>query len=316
MSPTLTPTPIPQKLTLGDYSRELWKFSRPHTIVGTSLSVLALFVLAIAEAQTPISTLNVGQVLGTLIACLLGNIYIVGLNQLEDIDIDRINKPSLPLASGRLTVKQGRWIVGLAGVGSLALSWSMGWVLGATVSLSLAIGTAYSLPPIRLKQFPLLAALCILGVRGFIVNLGIFSHFSQVFGGSGNSSPNIYLLAGFVMVFSIAIALFKDVPDLDGDRQYQIQTFTLILGKQRIFEICLWLIGLSYLGMMGAAFLDSFTLSQGVAIAGHGGLLLLLILRSRRVDLEDKEAIARFYQFIWKLFFLEYVLFPVSVLLR
>lgn len=315
MPSTLTPTPIPPKLTLAGFCRELWKFSRPHTIIGTTSSVLALFVLVMAEGPIPRLWLAGIQLAGTLIACLLGNLYIVGLNQLEDIEIDRINKPSLPLAAGRLTVDRGRWIVGLAGIGSLALAWGMGWMLGATVSLSLAIGTAYSLPPIRLKRFPLLAALCILGVRGFIVNLGIFSHFSRVMGGSGRLTPNIWLLASFVMAFSIAIALFKDVPDRDGDRQYRIQTFTLILGQRRIFEICLWLIGWSYLGMVAAAFVGEFTLNRGMTAAGHGCLLILLLLRSRRVDLADRRSIARFYQFIWKLFFLEYLLFPTSALL-
>jgi homogentisate phytyltransferase/homogentisate geranylgeranyltransferase len=47
----------------------------------------------------------------------------------------------------------------------------------------------------------------------------------------------------------------------------------------------------------------------------HGGLLLLLWWRSQNVDLEDKSAIAQFYQFIWKLFFLEYLLFPISCFL-
>jgi hypothetical protein len=49
------------------------------------------------------------------LACLLGNLYIVGLNQLEDVDIDRINKPHLPMAAGEFTLTDGRWIVSLAG---------------------------------------------------------------------------------------------------------------------------------------------------------------------------------------------------------
>nr|XP_029146024.1 probable homogentisate phytyltransferase 2, chloroplastic isoform X5 [Arachis hypogaea] len=34
-----------------------------------------------------------------MVAALFMNIYIVGLNQLSDIEIDKINKPYLPLAS-------------------------------------------------------------------------------------------------------------------------------------------------------------------------------------------------------------------------
>jgi homogentisate phytyltransferase/homogentisate geranylgeranyltransferase len=37
--------------------------------------------------------------------------------------------------------------------------------------------------------------------------------------------------------------------------------------------------------------------------------------QSFKVDLQDNSAIAQFYQFIWKLFFLEYLLFPAACLL-
>jgi homogentisate phytyltransferase / homogentisate geranylgeranyltransferase len=47
---------------------------------------------------------------------LLMNICIVGLNQLYDVEIDRVNKPYLPLASGELSEQQGRWLV--AGTGA------------------------------------------------------------------------------------------------------------------------------------------------------------------------------------------------------
>jgi homogentisate phytyltransferase / homogentisate geranylgeranyltransferase len=43
--------------------------------------------------------------------------------------------------------------------------------------------------------------------------------------------------------------------------------------------------------------------------------LIALWVLSRRVDLQDKASIAQFYQFIWKLFFLEYLLFPIACLL-
>ena len=135
----------------------LWKFWRPHTVIGTSLSVLGLMAIVLAglPASTGLQPGQIGSLVGLALAsCLLGNLYIVGLNQLEDVAIDRINKPHLPLAAGEFTLHDGRWIVALAGLGALGLAALGGpWLLGLVV-LSLAIGTAYSLPPIRLKRFP------------------------------------------------------------------------------------------------------------------------------------------------------------------
>jgi homogentisate phytyltransferase/homogentisate geranylgeranyltransferase len=52
-----------------------------------------------------------------------------------------------------------------------------------------------------------------------------------------------------------------------------------------------------------------------LVIFAHLGLLILLWWRSRGVNLEDKSEISQFYQFIWKLFFLEYLIFPLACLL-
>lgn len=291
---------------------QLWKFSRPHTIIGTTLSVLALYTIAIATTDSSISQLNPLQLLGTWIACILGNIYIVGLNQLYDIEIDRVNKPDLPLASGKLSIVQGKWIVGITGICGIAIGAFLGkWLLG-TVLVSLAIGTAYSLPPIRFKQYPLLAAICILTVRGCIVNLGLFSHFNLTLTGTEIVPPTIWVLTSFILVFTIAIAIFKDVPDLEGDRQYQIQTFTMVVGKSNIFYLTRWAITIAYLGTIIAGLLILPTVNIWFLVISHTGLLGLLWWRSQDIDLEDKGAIADFYQFIWKLFFLEYAIFPIA----
>ena len=161
------------------FLKSFWQFFRPHTIIGTSLSVLALYLIALGSTNTAIAISNVKIMLAVWLACLCGNVYIVGLNQLTDVEIDRINKPDLPLASGSFTLKQGWIIVALMGISAIAIAGlSSTWLL-ATVGISLLIGTAYSLPPIRLKQFPLLAAFCILTVRGIVVNIGLFLHYSQ-----------------------------------------------------------------------------------------------------------------------------------------
>ena len=152
----------------------LWKFSRPHTIIGTSLSVWALYLITLATNNSEFSSLNLEPMLIAWLVCLCGNVYIVGLNQLTDVEIDRINKPHLPLAAGEFSLAQGGWIIGITGLVAIAVAALSGLWLFTTVAISLLIGTAYSVPPIRLKQFPLLAAFCILTVRGIVVNLGLF----------------------------------------------------------------------------------------------------------------------------------------------
>ncbi len=40
-----------------------------------------------------------------MIALLLGNAFIVGINQIYDKEIDVLNKPFLPVASGEMSVR-------------------------------------------------------------------------------------------------------------------------------------------------------------------------------------------------------------------
>ena len=44
------------------------------------------------------------------VLCLLcGNGYIVGINQIYDVDIDTVNKPFLPVAAGESRLWLSRW---------------------------------------------------------------------------------------------------------------------------------------------------------------------------------------------------------------
>ena len=304
------------QISRGGWLYSLWKFSRPHTIIGTTLSVLSLYLVAISSNSSPLPTAySLLSLVGAWLACICGNIYIVGLNQLEDVDIDKINKPDLPVASGEFSLAMGRLIVAVTGISALLLAWLFGPFLLGMVALSLLIGTAYSLPPIRLKRFPFWAALCIFGVRGAIVNLGLYLHFSWVLQQNQGISAKVWVLTLFILVFTFAIAIFKDIPDMEGDLQYNITTFTIQLGKQAVFDLARWVITVCYVGMILVGLLHLAEVSSVFLVIANVAALSVMWWQSRKVDLEDKSAIARFYQFIWKLFFTEYLIFPVACLL-
>ncbi|NJM71336.1 MAG: homogentisate phytyltransferase [Scytonema sp. RU_4_4] len=294
----------------GNWFYSFWKFSRPHTIIGTSLSVLGLYLIAVASD----GNYSLLSLLGAWIACLCGNIYIVGLNQLEDVAIDKINKPHLPVAAGEFSLTTGKLIVAITGVLALLVALLQGPFLFGMVVISLVIGTAYSLPPIRLKRFPFWAALCIFSVRGAIVNLGLFLHYSWVFKQSQSITAAVWVLTLFILVFTFAIAIFKDIPDMEGDMLYNIKTFTLTIGKQAVFNLALWVITVCYVGMIVVGVLRLAEVSSVFLVITHLVALAWMWWRSRQVDLQQKSEIARFYQFIWKLFFLEYLIFPIACL--
>lgn len=67
-------------------------------------------------------------------------------NQLCDVEIDKVNKPYLPLASGEFSMATGYAIVGISTALSLAIGWASGSpALMATLVVSWLLGLAYSI---------------------------------------------------------------------------------------------------------------------------------------------------------------------------
>ena len=286
------------------------RFSRLHTVVGTSLSILALYLLALSMSDY--QDWHLLALLLTLVSCLGANIYIVGLNQITDVEIDRINKPYLPLASGAFSMRLGYSLITVSVILSLAIAFYIGKYLLLTVLLSLALGTAYSLPPFRLKRFYFWAAFCIIAVRGIIVNLLLFLNFHFIINGRENIPPAVWLLTGTIFIYSIVIAWFKDIPDMEGDSQYEIRTLSLRIGARKVFRIGNILISLIYGSLVILPFLLTLQVNGFVFAGAHLLLLSLLWMANSRVDLQQKATVQRYYQFIWVLFFLEYITFATA----
>ncbi len=286
------------------------RFSRLHTVIGTSLSITTLYVLALSFSDY--QHLHVGTWLLTLLSCLGANIYIVGLNQITDVGIDRINKPYLPLASGAFSMRLGYIIISLSVFISLVIALTLGRFLALAVILSLMLGTMYSLPPFRLKRFYFWAAFCIIAVRGLIVNTLLFLHFHSIISLKADLPPVIWLLTATIFIYSIIIAWFKDIPDMEGDKQFNINTLTLRLGAKNVFYIGNGLITAIYLSLMALPFYTDLEISKGFFLTAHLFLLTALWIVNSRVKIHSKTSFKLYYQFIWILFFLEYITFAVA----
>jgi homogentisate phytyltransferase / homogentisate geranylgeranyltransferase len=286
-------------------ARVLWRFSRPHTVLGTTVSVLALYVIAADAGHAT----GAPDLLATLVAAWCVNVAIVGINQVEDVDIDRINKPDLPIAAGDLSLGAAKAIVAFATVVPVAMALTQGPIELGAVLLALSAGAAYSMPPLRLKRFPVLAALSIMLVRAAVVNLGVYGHFAR----SLHDVPGVvWALTLFVLPFSAAIAVLKDVPDVEGDRRFRIRTFSVRLGPRRVMEIAFAGLAAAYLGMAIAGPIALPGVNAPLFAAGHGAALAALAAWAARADPDDPAAFTRFYMRIWQLFFAEYALVALS----
>lgn len=289
--------------SLQDGLDAFYRFSRPHTVIGTALSIMSVSLLAV-EKVSDISPLFFTGMFQAIVAALFMNVYIVGLNQLSDIEIDKVNKPYLPLASGEYSVKTGVMIVSSFAIISFWLGWIVGsWPLFWALFISFVLGTAYSinLPMLRWKRFAFIAALCILAVRAVIVQIAFYLHMqTYVYARPAAFTKPVIFATAFMSFFSVVIALFKDIPDIVGDKIFGIRSFTVRLGQERVFWICISLLEMAYLVAILVGATSPFIWSKSITIAGHIMLASLLWARAKSIDLQSKTAITSFYMFIWK----------------
>ena len=309
----------------------LWKFSRPHTIIGSALAIPSLHLLASPTLGIALSLPNLVACVGAMIPACLMNLYITGLNQITDVEIDKVNKPYLPIAAGLLNMKDAIVTVVLALVASLVMGLSYG-TQGLNVALwgSAVLGTTYSLEPFRLKRFPALAAFCIVAVRGAIINASFYAHAKAAVLGSPGATVlgclatdrACFLSSLFFGVFGLVIALMKDVPDVVGDRLANVNTFSVRLGQAQVFTGMRRLLSGLFWGV-SATFVN-----QAIRAVSNNSMLLAACRlvtaaasawagwsvrqQSQSVNPEDNDQVYSYYMHLWKLFYMSYLVLPFA----
>lgn len=293
----------------------LWKFARPHTVIGTLISIFTLYLMVCSGAAPGSFQSHIPLLILAFCTGLFCNIYIVGINQVEDIELDKINKPELPLASGELNIKQARFICWFCFAAALILGVTISLLLLAVVSFSMFMGWAYSRPPFYLRKHHLPAAIAIASVRGVMVNAGAFLVFSKEINGFYEYGTDIQILTGFVVFFTIVIAWFKDLPDMRGDAEFRIRSlallksvrFTHIAGSSIIIVAYV----VSIIWLVQTAGLNS-SVKYGTLIYGHIILLLVFISYTVLSKKNSQTDLRKFYKRFWLFFFAEYSLYLIA----
>ncbi|CAH8350561.1 unnamed protein product [Eruca vesicaria subsp. sativa] len=142
------------------------------------------------------------------------------------------------LSAGEYSVKISIAIVASCSIMSFWLRWIVGsWSLFWALFVSIMLGTAYSInfPLLRWKRYALVAAMCILADRAIIVQIAFYLHIqTHVFGRPVMFTRPLIFATAFMSFFYVVIALFKDIPDIEGDKIFGIRSFYVTLGQKRV----------------------------------------------------------------------------------
>ncbi|CAI9106234.1 OLC1v1005344C2 [Oldenlandia corymbosa var. corymbosa] len=289
------------------------EFARLYSFVGRGLSIVSSSFLGI-EKLSDISLLFLSGVLKAIVATFFVQLYINSINQLEDIEIDKINKPYLPLASGEYSIETVRIITASSALMSFWLAWMVGsWPLFSAILVIFVFGTIYSinLPFLRWKRSAFLAALCVFAM-GVPTELAFYLHTQTfVFGRPAYFPKRVIFTLAFMSIFTVVAAIFKDIPDVDGDKIHGVRSFAVQFGKEKVFSICFVLFQIIYVVAILVGLTSSQKWSKFITVASHICLALIHWSRAKSVDLGNKTSVTSFYMFIWKLLYAESFLVPL-----
>lgn len=155
------------------------------------------------------------------IVCAYGNV----INDIMDIEIDRINNPKRPLVSGRVKKCSALHIAILLIIGSLVLSFFLGLKPLLLVIVTIFLLSFYSL---YFKKTPL---------ANFIV--AIIAGLSFIFGGFITDNVISLVPAFFALLIHTPREIIKDIMDIEGDRLFNVSSLPIIYGEKRARQIAL-----------------------------------------------------------------------------
>jgi 4-hydroxybenzoate polyprenyltransferase len=260
------------------------EFARPFTLFAPALGMASGGATAIGAAPRESWSvwLIVYPLLGALMAAVL-NAASNGLNQIFDLEIDRVNKPKRPLPSGRMSIGEA-WVFTAV---TFAAAWLLAWqiapggrhecfwlVVGATIITSL-----YSVPPFRTKRLGIWANLTIAIPRGAMLKVAGWSSVKTILG----LEP--WYIGTIFGLFLLGATTTKDFADMEGDRRGGCRTLPIRYGVTR----AAWLISPSFVlpflmipaGAWAGILTGNFWLLQvlGAVMTAYGVYVCYLMLR-------------------------------------
>lgn len=225
-----------------DWARTLWQVLRPMTTLLVLLHVALAWAL-FTGGDSPVPP--VGAALAALGLVAAWYAHAVAVNDLSDVEVDRINlatasqRRDRPLLNASTTPRLLWGLVVALSVVQLVLAWLVAWWLVPVTAVMVVLNGVYSLPPFRLSARGAVAQVCLpIGYVVFpsLVSLGLATGGGPVAPPGGVAVPGLVLL-GLAVVFCGRL-FAKDIRDEVGDRATGKRTFLVRHGLAVTLRVC------------------------------------------------------------------------------
>jgi geranylgeranylglycerol-phosphate geranylgeranyltransferase len=191
------------------------RITRPHNAVVAGLTALIGYLIATGTLTPP------SLLLAVIVALITAGGNVV--NDVCDVEIDRINRPDRPIPAGEISLAGARAYAAALFIAGIAIATLTPPFCLALALVNSGLLIAYA---VRLKRIPLLgnAAVAYLTASVFL--------FGGAFAGVEGLVRNLSL-AAITFLATIARELLKAAEDVDGDAAGGARTFPMIAGIRR-----------------------------------------------------------------------------------
>ncbi|WP_292520468.1 geranylgeranylglycerol-phosphate geranylgeranyltransferase [Methanoculleus sp.] len=188
------------------------RITRPHNAVVAGLTALIGYLVATGTLTPPSLLLAVAVTLITAAGNVINDVY--------DVDIDRINRPGRPIPAGLISLAGAKAYTAVLFIGGL-LSAALTTTLCLAIALvNVVILVAYAL---WLKRTPGIGNLAVAYLTASVFLFG------GAFAGIEGLIQNLSL-AAITFLATIAREVLKDAEDVDGDAAGGARTLPMIIG--------------------------------------------------------------------------------------
>jgi len=148
------------------------------------------------------------------------------INDIYDLEIDRINRPDRPLPSGAMSIFQARVFFIILFTIGVSISWFINlqsFMIAAFVSIPILI--AYSA---CFKRQPLIGNLAV----SFMLGLAFI-----YVGAAFDNIPDTVVMSALAFGFTLIREIVKDLEDMEGDARDQARTLPLVWGERKTLNL-------------------------------------------------------------------------------
>lgn len=197
----------------------VWETIRLIRIVNCLMAALGVWVGArLTPSEWALYDTTMAA-LAAFLVCAGGNV----INDLVDIEIDRINRPERVLVRGALSRGYATGLAMAMNVLAIVVAATVNWAVTAVVVLAIALLILYNL---RLKRTVLAGNMLValLGALTFVTG-GLAADME-----AASHLPGPLIPAAFAFLFHLVREIVKDTEDILGDSRRGVVTFPQVMG--------------------------------------------------------------------------------------